>query len=180
MDLTADSDLDDVSGGEAAALRHRPDLVRFLVRRLRRQPAAAEVAEDLAQEAYLRLLRSAEPVRNVRGFLFHVAANLANNHQRLERRRAELRAEIHDLLAGEADETTAERQALAADALRRIADVLPNLPERTRQILVLSRFEGLSAREIGRRLGISGPAVEKHIQKALRQLLKAADPGENP
>jgi RNA polymerase sigma-70 factor (ECF subfamily) len=162
--------------GKAAAeagLNHRPELVRFLSRRLR----CRATAEDIAQDAYIRLLQSTEPILNVRAWLFRVGANLAINHARLGRRRAELNAEVADLLMGGLEQATPEQHAEAADQLRRVIAALPSLSERTREILILSRFEGLSAREIGRRLGISGGAVEKHLKKALVRLLEASDPG---
>jgi RNA polymerase sigma factor (sigma-70 family) len=55
--------------------------------------------------------------------------------------------------------------------------VLLELPERTRQIFVLRRLEGLSYFEIGRRLGVSVSAVEKHMQRAVRHLAaRTGDP----
>lgn len=174
--MSAEVNLGELSRDDLATQQHWRDLVRFLTRRLK----CEATAEDLAQDAYLRMLQSAQPIVNARAFLFHVGANLANNHRRLERRRAELRAEIHDLLSGSCEEALGERNAMAAERLRVIAAVLPTLPDRTREILLLSRLEGLSSREIGRRLGISGTAVEKHLQKALLRLMRASESAKAP
>jgi len=163
--LSAEVNLGELSRDDLATQQHWRDLVRFLTRRLK----CEATAEDLAQDAYLRMLQSAQPIVNARAFLFHVGANLAK-----------LRAEIHDLLSGSCEEALGERNAMAAERLRVIAAVLPTLPDRTREILLLSRLEGLSSREIGRRLGISGTAVEKHLQKALLRLMRASESAKAP
>jgi RNA polymerase sigma factor (sigma-70 family) len=176
----ADWDAEEVApGGEGfthAYRSHCADLVRFLFRRLR----CRSTAEDLAHEAYIRFAGAQDTVRNPRGFLFQIGANLAHNYLQQERRRAELREEGRDLLGDMLDELTPERQLLADDALRRVAAIIPSLPERTREILILSRLEGLNPRQIGERLGISGTAVEKHIRKALKRIVAAAEPADAP
>ena len=45
--------------------------------------------------------------------------------------------------------------------------VIETLPERCREVFLLSRFEGLKNREIAEKLNISTTAVEKHISKAI-------------
>src|SRR5579871_5318050 len=61
-------------------------LQAFLLRRVRRHPDAAE----LAQEVYLRMLRitDMESIRNPEAYLYTVASNLAKEHARRERKMA--------------------------------------------------------------------------------------------
>ncbi len=151
--------------------RCRPGLVRLLTQRLR-SPAAAE---DLAQEAYLRLAAASVPIQNAEAYLTQTALNLASTHARLEARRAELRAEAHALLWEGLEEPDAERVHLAADELQRAAAAFATLPERTREIVQLVRLEGFSAREVAERLSISSRAVEKHVAKGTQALAAALD-----
>ena len=62
------------------------------------------------------------------------------------------------------------RYALYRELVTQINDVLGKLPERTREIFRMSRFDGLKNREISAELGISTTAVEKHISRALKAL----------
>jgi len=147
---------------------HETALVRFLTRRLRCRFTAA----DIAHEVYVRLLAegAAAGVRNGRAYLFRMASNLATDHIRVERRRSEILAEADGLLWGEPDVLTPERQAMARAELAHLAAAARELPERTRQVLALSRFEGRTQREIAARLRISSTTVEKHLRRALDHL----------
>lgn len=161
----------------AAFLRHRPALVRFLASRL----GSADHAEDLAQEAYLRSARNAargrEPVRDPKAFLFQVAANLLRNHVRAGRSVASL-ADYADLLV-EPERRDPERALLAADDLRRVERAILDLPPQARRVFQLSRFEGLTNREIAAQLGVSTTAVEKSLRRAFGYLATAMDGGTN-
>ena len=152
-----------------ATVSERRDLIRFIARRLR----CRATAEDLVQEAYIRLLQVAQPLRSSRAFLFHTVTNLALNHSSDERRRADLRREVVAPQADRVDSTTPERSALAIEELRAISDVFGALPARTREVFILNRFDGLNQREIAERLGISLTVVEKHMSRAVLRLSAA-------
>jgi RNA polymerase sigma factor (sigma-70 family) len=147
---------------------HEPALVRFLTRRLKCRFTAA----DVAHEVYLRLLADGAEagVRNGKAYLFRMAANLATDHQRIESRRAEILAQVNELLWGGPDSITPERHALARAELAHLAAAVRTLPERTRRVFALSRFEGKSQREIAAVLGVSSTTVEKHLGRALDRL----------
>ncbi len=161
-----------------AFVTDKPDLIRFLTRRLRKLGDPRQSAEDLSQEAFIRLAGVGDRVLNARALLFKIASNLAHNHEKAERRRAELRQEAHDLLWEGTDEVTPDRCALAGEALRRTIAAVGTLPPRARQILTLARIHGMTAREIADDLGISTRAVEKSLALGVARLTAALRPAE--
>lgn len=151
----------------------RPELVRYLARRL----GDFAQAEDLVQDLWLKLAQRpahAATPRNLRAFAFHAAAGLLANHLQKQAVRARLRSETLAVLWRVTDEETPEDRVLGEEALARMDVALAALPARTRQILLWRRQEGLGQREIAERLGISRTAVEKHMRRAVAALASAA------
>lgn len=160
---------------EAFALlvdRHKDVLVGYLTR----LTGQAERAEDLAQEAFLRLYTSAhayEERGQLRAYLFRIATNLLRSEERRSARWRRLR----DLFAhsnGHAEAGLApsqERRLLTAEIGGRVGEAIAGLPLRYRAPLVLREIEGLSYREIGGALGCREGTVKSRIHRA-RQLLR--------
>ncbi|TFH86232.1 RNA polymerase sigma factor [Billgrantia azerbaijanica] len=130
----------------------------------------AEIAEDLLQESFVRLLRlpDAEAVRQPRPFLYRVASNLALDHLRRCRRLPEHESEaaLMELISPAPepwDELVQERQRSA------LGETLGRLSPRAREALVLVRYREMTGREAAREMGISQTMVEKHLGRALRQ-----------
>ena len=152
---------------DALHRREGSKLQRFLCRMLQNPDDAA----DAAQETYLRMLAalSCTRIEHPSALLFHVAANVARrmrNRHRLERSLF-ADASTGDLAEFVDDCALPERQAIAREALRRLATAVDELPARCREVFLLSRVDGLANGEIAGRLGISRNMVEKHIIKAL-------------
>lgn len=158
---------------EALYLRHHAALRRFLRRLLRCEDAAAEVAQD----AYLRLLRRApqRPPDNPRAYLFQVAANAARDRLASERRRNGVIDGGALPEAAACARSDVEAEAMARDRLRILAAAVDDLPPRCRQVFLLSRLDGLGNGEIAARLGISRNMVEKHIIKAMMHCRQRLD-----
>jgi RNA polymerase sigma-70 factor (ECF subfamily) len=141
-------------------------LKAFFERRTRLRPDAAE----LAQEVYLRILRSAHPeqIRNPEAYLFTVAANLAREHALLLKQRGQS-VELDEELA---HELPSEFQGFEFEAdqdrrLERLREVLAQLPEKCQAAVMLQYWQGLSYAQIGERLGISPSMVKKYLSQAL-------------
>lgn len=138
----------------------------------RRMLGDAAEAEDVAQEAMLRLWRNAATLElgpgGVRPWLRRVVSNLAIDRIRSSRKTSVV-AEVPEQPVAASQATGLE----SADLSRRVQEALGELPERQRQALVLFHFEGLSQIEVGQSLGVSDEAVELLLARA-RRTLKAA------
>lgn len=145
-------------------------LVKFLTSRFR----DAEEALEVAQEAWIRLMRHDDPegLENARAFLFQTANNLAID--RVRRAAVEARFVVAETAAMATDAApSAERAYQSNEELQRIVEALGRLPETTREAFVMHRFRGLPYQEIAEFLGVSTSMVEKHIIRALKQLRAA-------
>lgn len=136
-------------------------------------------AEDIAQEALLRIWRQAPRWETGRArfdtWLYTIALNLCRD--RLRRRREVYAAEPPEI----ADPTSAPDQDLhEQDSFRAVESALAKLPERQREAIVLQYYEELSNIEAAAVLGISIEALESLLARARRNLrvhLETADAG---
>jgi RNA polymerase sigma factor (sigma-70 family) len=144
-------------------------LEAMLARFLRKNWRNPNDIEDLRQEIYAHVLKAAEtkiPDR-AKAFLFATARNLLVDHLRRENIvPIEIVAEL-DVVAIAAGDPGPERQVFARDTLRRLQLALNDLPPRCREAVILQRIEGLSRREIARRMGISEQAVANHVARGM-------------
>ena len=138
----------------------------------RRMLGDAAEAEDVAQEAMLRLWRNAATLQlgpgGLKPWLRRVVSNLAIDR---------IRSARNTSVVAEVPETpTPASQAIGLeqrDLSRRVQAALAALPERQRLALVLFHFEGLSQIEVGESLGVSDEAVESLLARARRTLKTA-------
>lgn len=145
---------------------HRNALVAFFQGRVR----VRSDAPDLAQEVYLRMmrLRSFETIENPEGYLFTVAANLAKEHSARQRRRGTaVDAEDVSVQSQLANMPTAESDIDTAQRVKRLGEVLRQLPAKGQAVIVLQYVHNCSYEEIATRLGISPRMVKKYVTQAL-------------
>jgi RNA polymerase sigma-70 factor (ECF subfamily) len=129
-------------------------------------------AEEINQEVFLALfqhLRRGKPDKNLQGWVFRVAHNLALKQRQSSRR-------VQDLRGPEESSVDPEPspEARLADRQRRtrLQAVLAALPEQDQRCLAL-RAEGLRYREIAEILGISLGAVSNSLARSLARLSRA-------
>ena len=135
--------------------RNRRDLIRYASR----ITGDRDHAEDVVQEAYLRLGEAAtkrlleQPGR----YLARIVRNLALD--RVWRSRREAAAFMPDGEAAladiKADQPSPEDEALSRDEYSRLSAALAELPERTRIAVEMHRFGGAKLREVADELGVS-------------------------
>lgn len=145
--------------------RHWKPLVSFVFGFVGRR----DVAEDVVQETFVRVWQRRgrwQATGSVRSFLYRIARNLALNENRASQTRA--RGGI-SLTTDRTDRDPA--QLLEEHDLRDAVEAaISALPERRREIFVLSRYHGLSYREIAETLDISPQTVANQLSAALATL----------
>jgi RNA polymerase sigma-70 factor (ECF subfamily) len=157
-------------------------MIHFLFRMVRNQA----VAEELAQEVFLRVYRSRESYRAEAKFttwLYRIATNLAVNHARdtkHERSAQTLYLDQPDEESGTTpdladDEPSAEQQLMQKERMAAIKTHVMALPERQRMAVLMHKYQGMDYREIGDVLKLSESATKSLLFRAyqtLREKLK--------
>lgn len=143
--------------------------LKHLVRRLVGNRATAE---DLVQQAFLKLLDKADrdDLANYPAYLTSAVRHLAFNHIRDTTRHGEVKlpdADFHEIADTAA---SPEIIALYRCELRRVLHAVMALPPRRREAFVLNKFEGMSYDDIAARQGISRNTVISQIVAALADL----------
>jgi RNA polymerase sigma factor (sigma-70 family) len=145
-------------------------LVQFLNRRVHNN----EDANDLAQEAFLRMVKfeRSATLTNARAFLFRTASNLAIDQ--LRRRKVHDRYVHAETAPTYADddkcEPSPERTVCAKQELELISAAIASLRPRARRAFLLHRNHDLSYAQIASEMAVSASMVEKYITEALKML----------
>nr|WP_189672895.1 sigma-70 family RNA polymerase sigma factor [Pseudomonas taiwanensis] len=149
----------------AAVEHYYRELVSFLSARL----GSRQAAEDVAHDAYLRVLErtDAQQIEHPRAFLYRTALNLVVDRHRRQRVR---QAEPLDVLdSDERWHIQAPSQEMQLDQrLALMQRALDELSKPCRDSFLLRKLEGLSHQQIAERLGVSRSMVEKHIVNAMK------------
>ncbi len=145
--------------------RHLSGLL-VLARRMLRDAAEAE---DVTQEALLRLWRSRDDLEvgpyGLGPWLRRVVSNLC-----IDKMRSGRRLTVTDDVPEQAEPADQLTQVEERDASDRVDTVIKALPDRQRMALTLFHYEGLSQIEVGRIMGVSDEAVESLLTRARRRL----------
>jgi RNA polymerase sigma-70 factor, ECF subfamily len=155
--------------------KYRVPLVGFLYRMVRDR----STAEDLAQEAFLRVFRARKsyaPGAKFTTWLFRIATNLALNSLRDGRRR---QRDV-SIDGGEESERAArevadpgaviEERLIERDRARMIWQAVDGLPEKQRAAVLLHKYQDLGYDEIARILGCSESALKSLLFRAYETL----------
>lgn len=163
---------------EAYALL-RPALFGYLVRMCARR----DLAEDLVQEAFIRLAKRAPELAEdtrLSCWLFAVARNLFVSQYRRYRSWCELARDENLWFMAGPDRTPFEAAA-AGEAMRRVERALVRLPQPAREAIALVAGEMLTPQEAAEVVGISPEAFRQRLSRARGQLaaqVKAMEKGK--
>ncbi len=177
----------ELRAGNMAAFDHliqkyRKPIIHFMFRMVRNQA----IAEELAQEVFLRVYRSRETYRAEARFstwLYRIATNLGVNRARdtkQERSASTIYLDEADSETGTtpdlADSTPdAESDMLRKERMSAIREVVLSLPERQRMAVLMHKYEEMDYKQIGDVLKLSESATKSLLFRAyqtLREKLK--------
>jgi len=172
---------DEASFNYLAQKYHRP-MIHFLYRMVGNQA----VAEELAQEVFLRVYRARGSYRAEARFttwLYRIATNLAVNHARDTRHERAAQTVYLDQPDEETgttpdvadDEPTVEQRLLRDERMAAIRHHVMALPERQRMAVLMHKYQGMDYRQIGEVLKLSESATKSLLFRAyqtLREKLK--------
>jgi RNA polymerase sigma-70 factor (ECF subfamily) len=169
------------AGDEAAfdflVRKYHRAMIHFLFRMVHNQ----EVAEELAQEVFLRVYRSRESYRAEAKFttwLYRIATNLAVNHARdtrHERTAQTVYLDEPDQESGTTQEIAgtdpgAEQRLLRDEKMKAIKAHVMALPERQRMAVLMHKYQEMDYREIGEVLKLSESATKSLLFRAYQTL----------
>jgi RNA polymerase sigma-70 factor (ECF subfamily) len=155
---------------------HRP-MIHFLYRMVGNQA----VAEELAQEVFLRVYRARSSYRAEARFttwLYRIATNLAVNHARDTRHERNAQTVYLDQPDPETgttpdvadDDPTAEQQLMRDERMAAIRLHVIALPERQRMAVLMHKYQGMDYRQIGEVLKLSESATKSLLFRAYQTL----------
>lgn len=150
---------------DAAFDRYYAELHRYLFR----LTGDEDVAEEVAQESFLRLLEHDVAEESLQSWLFTVATNLVRDRSRTrDRRRRLLEAEDY----GPEPPTRPDERTERRERIARVRAALDELKPRDRKILLL-REEGFEYSEIAEMIGVKASSVGTLLARALRRFEEA-------
>ena len=137
-----------------------------------------ELAKDLAQDVFLKLIEKEKSLLNVRdldGYIYNMCRNMAFDH---------LKKASHDrkyrnflINAGLKTQNPEVNRKIDVDHYRTVLeDSLNHLPDQQRLIFNLSKREGLSHEKIAEMLDISPNTVRNHLYQALKNIRATTNP----
>ncbi|WP_164111913.1 MULTISPECIES: RNA polymerase sigma factor [Sphingobacterium] len=138
-----------------------------------------EIAAEILQQLFVKIWDSRSTIesdKSFKSYLFRVAQNLVMDYFRkvaIDTRYKEYAIKTYSDFYAHVEENIIEKQS-KEEFLR----LLERLPEKCKNVYILSKVEGFSHKEISEKLGISLPTVNNHLTKAhkmLKDLIKKGD-----
>lgn len=125
----------------------------------------AELAEDVAQDAFVKLWETRDKINktSLKAYLFTIGNNLAIN----QLKRDQLKFKFLNLQTARQDIKTPEYLLEMQEFDQKLQATLARIPEGAREVFLMNRIDGLKYREIADMLGLSMKAVEKRMSRAL-------------
>ena len=144
---------------------HNEALLRYLDVKL----SSPQDAQDVAQEAFVRMLRLDEPeaISHLQAFLFKIAKNIAIDRLRQRARCPEAPCD-QDGYNNHACGTPAPDAIFSSrQELQSIRRIIGELPAKCRKAFLLYKFEGQEYREIAAQMNLSESMVRKYVLRAV-------------
>jgi len=130
------------------------------------------ISEDLVQDVFMRILKYRKTYRGQSKFtvwMYQIARNAHIDHLRKSKGELPLDDQWDDVT--EPDPSPAARLEMGED-IELVRQALAQLPLKKREVLVLSRFQGMKYREIAELFGCQIGTVKAHVHRAIKELGK--------
>lgn len=130
-----------------------------------------EDAKDLAHRAFMKVWEKREEIpegSNIKALIFRIAHNLSINYIRDHKKFCD----EEELQTVESENSDADNEIRAAELEAAVIDTINRMPEKSKKVFLMSRYDNLSNNNIADKLGISIKTVEAHITTALKLLRK--------
>ena len=158
-----------------------------LLNKLVRIVSNKAVAEELAQETYVRVRQSLDQgteINHLQGFLFQTGRNLALDYLRQVKRQAPPKFSGDALEQDDTDppislEPSPEDRLSDEQRLHSLITLLETLTPRQQQVFTLNRVQGWSHARIARQLGVSESTVQKEVKRVMTYCIRQLARGEN-
>ncbi len=124
-----------------------------------------DLADDIVQEVFLKLWTNRNDIKSdtVKSLLYTIAANTIKNHFKHQKVVYSFQKEDNsNEFSDEADSNLRQEELN-----RKLQDALAEIPEKSREVFLMNRIEGLTYADIAERLGLSVKAIEKRMSEAL-------------
>jgi len=157
----------DIKSFEKLFFSFYPGLLRYAETLVRK----VEIAEEIVQDVFYNVWKNREAIRITHSWKSYLYRSVYNNsmmYLRKTRREIVLEEGLFPEKEGNSQDPFQELELAEVTAV--VSDTVSRLPERTREIFLLNRQEGLKYREIAERLSISVKTVEANMGKALKEL----------
>jgi RNA polymerase sigma-70 factor (ECF subfamily) len=170
--------LADAGDLEAQYRRHWSAIRRYIVQRFGQGPPDPDDAVQAAFERFARI-EDKTAIVDPAAFLRRSAHNFVLDHHRAEKVRAR-HTNMEEALGADTDDLDPERVLSARQRFTIIERAIRDMDEKRRDVLIMSRIQGLSSAEIARRLRCSPTLVKMRLAEAVmlcQRALRAAEGG---
>jgi RNA polymerase sigma-70 factor, ECF subfamily len=169
--------------------RHETPIYNFVFRQLRER----SVAEDITQDAFMRVVQNAGEFKHEARFstwLYAIARNLCIDHLRKAKHRRHPSLDqpvgsdendarrVGDSVAAQHPSANAERSAMSAEVAKCIEQAVDSLPDDQREVFLLREVANLPFKEIADITGVGENTVKSRMRYALERLQQALSPFE--
>jgi RNA polymerase sigma-70 factor (ECF subfamily) len=172
----------DVKAFELLLERHQRAVINFIGRYI----GDVSMAEDITQEVFIRVIRSADRYKRsakFRTWLFTIARNLCIDRLRQSKRRPEVSLDnpltnndkegaVYGDLMTDPNQADSEEAVIHGEFREKLKQAMATLPEKQREVFVMRQFSGLRFHEIAETLGIGENTVKSRMRYALLDLKK--------
>ena len=128
-------------------------------------------ANEIVQTIFLKVWENRSklnPELSFNAYLIQIGKNLI--YRQHQKRELEKRYQIYQKTHSETKSENTEEYVIFSELEQKTRDYIGSMPEKRKQVFMLSRVEGLSHEQIAEKLGISVGTVKQHMNQALKSL----------